>query len=140
VGTDNAGGVAGKVLVRTTIDGAYAGSKTGPDTGSYNGFLTLGVFNGLLFATYWDSGPNSLIMSFDGTTWTTVYTGATTTQRPLTAQFVWNNNLFVVGGSKAFGAVLLESDTGGVFTDRTQFMTGSTTTETTVPAIGLVGL
>jgi len=140
VGTDNVGASAGKVLVRTTVDGAYAGSKTGPNTGAYNGFLTLGVFNTLLIATYWDSGPNSLIMSFDGTTWTTIYTGATTTQRPLTSQFVWNNNLFVAGGSKSFGAVLLESDAGAVFTDRTAFLTGDTTTETTVPAIGLVGL
>jgi hypothetical protein len=140
VGTDNIGGSAGKVLVRTTIDGAYAGSKTGPNTGSYNGFLTLNVFNNLLFATYWDSGPNSLVMSFDGTTWTTLFTGATTTLRPLTSQFVWNNSLFVVGGSKSLGAVLLESDQGAVFTDRTVFMTGGTTTETTVPAIGVVGL
>src|ERR1035437_4876508 len=50
VGTDNVGGSAGKVLVRTTVDGAYTGSKTGPNTGSYNGFLTLNVFNGLLLA------------------------------------------------------------------------------------------
>jgi hypothetical protein len=140
VGTDNVGGLAGKVLVRTTVDGAYAGSKTGPNTGSYNGFPTLNVFNGLLIATYWDSGPNSLILTFDGTTWSTVYTGAATTLRPLTSQFVWNNNLFVVGGSKSFGAVLLESDQGAIFTDRTVFMTGGTTTETTVPAIGVVGL
>jgi hypothetical protein len=98
------------------------------------------VFNGLLFATYWDSGPNSLVISFDGTTWTTLYTGATTTQRPFTSQFIWNNSLFVVGGSKSFGAVLLESDSGAIFTDRTAFMTGGTTTETAVPAIGVVGL
>ena len=140
VGTDNVGGSAGKVLVRTTIDGVYAGSKTGPNTGSYNGFPTLNVFNGQLFATYWDSGPNSLILAFDGTTWSTIYTGVTTTLRPLTSQFIWNNNLFVVGGSKSFGAALLESDDGAIFTDRTAFMTGGTTTETTVPAIGVVGL
>jgi hypothetical protein len=140
VGTDNVGGAAGLVLVRTTVDGAYATSKTGPNTGSYNGFPTLTVFNGQLFATYWDSGPNSLILAFDGTTWSTIYTGVTTTLRPLTSQFVWNNNLFVVGGSKSFGAVLLESDDGAIFTDRTAFMIGGTTTETTVPAVGLVGL
>ena len=145
VGTDNTTGNAGKILVRTTVDGAYATSFTAPNTTTYNGFPSMSVFRDQILAAFWESGgPNALIKRFDGTTWTTAYTGATTTVRPFVAQFPWGNGTYFVGGSKTLGAALLEAEQIGTapftFTDLTGFLSGGTTFETALPIVGLVGL
>ncbi len=144
VGTDNTTGNAGKIMVRTTVDGAYASSKVSPNVTTYNGFPSMIVFNDQILATNWESGgPNALIFRFDGTTWTTAYTGASTTVRPFIAQFLWGNGLYFVGGSKTLGAALLEAEQIAaaplVFTDLTGFLSGGTTFETALPIVGLVG-
>lgn len=138
VGSDNVGGASAKVIVRTS-DGTYSSTLTGAGTGTYNGFLTLGVFQNNLYASYWDASPIALIKKFDGTTWSTVFTGSGSNQLPYTAQFQWNSNLYFSGGGKVGGAVLLNTLNGTTYTDLTPNLPGNLLTETSVVVIGMAG-
>ena len=53
-------------------------------TGTPNGFVSMVLFNGKLYASYYDTTTGAQIYSFDGTTWTSVFTGNTSpTAHPL---------------------------------------------------------
>lgn len=139
VGTDNTTSTAAKILVRSS-DATWAVSFTGPGSSAYNGFLSMSVFQDALYATYWDKDVTSRVYQLTGTTWGAVYEGVSATLRPLIAQFTWDNHLYVIGGGQNYGAVLIRSGNGTSFEDLTTYLTGGTTTQTTLPLIGNVSL
>lgn len=137
VGSDNASAAA-KVIVRSA-DGTYAASKTGGFAGTYNGFLSMSVYNNNLLTGYWDNGPNALIYRFDGTSWVIAYTGALGTIRPFNTQFQWNQNLYFVGGGKSLGACLINTIDGITYLDLTPELSGGVALETTLAIVGRSG-
>ena len=99
------------VRVRSTL-GAYSTSKTAAlneggavpimaDFGAYNHFGALAVFNGALYAAYFNqiaAGTRyARVYKFDGTTWTTVYfpAGDADAAVPYHGAFVHNNILYM---------------------------------------------
>lgn len=139
VGTDNAGGSRGKVLVRDSA-GAYTTSDTG--TGGTatinNGYLSMAVFGSNLYASYWnpDTPAVALIRTFDGSTWSTVYTGTSGTIRPFIALFVDNGVLYAAGGGNLLSAAILTTSNGTSWTDVSGQLPEAT--ETLLPMVGTV--
>lgn len=141
VGTDNAAASRGKVLVRDTA-GAYTTSLTG--TGGTarinNGYLQLTVFGTNLYAAYWnnDSPSISKIEKFDGSSWTTAYTGAGDTIKPFIQLVVDNDFLYAFGGGNLLAATILSTSNGTSWTDLTDEL--PETDETLLPMFGVVVL
>jgi len=140
VGTDNVNAVFAKVLVRDTA-GVYTTSDTGAGGTAKvnNGFLTLIVFESNLYATYWnpDTTAISIIRKFNGSSWSTVYTGSSLTLRPYILTFFDKTYLYVVGGGDTLRASLLRSPDGTTWTDLTLYLAGPIT-ETALPIYGVV--
>jgi hypothetical protein len=133
--------VFGKVLVRGT-NGAYTTSLTGSGgtaTGN-NGFLALAEFKDDLYASFWnpDSTAVAKVYSFDGSSWSAVFSGATTTLVPYIGFPTDQSTLFVLGGGLGYNAVLLETTDGASWHDRTAFLTQSSPASTGVPCFGVV--
>lgn len=141
VGTDNSAGNFAKVLVRAD-DGTYTTSDTG--TGGVarvnNGFLQLIIFNTNLYATYWNQDTPAIakVRKFDGSSWSTAYTGSALTLRPYMLAFIANKYLYVVGGGTGFRASLIRSFTGTSWDELTAYLAG-VTTETAQPLFGTIG-
>jgi hypothetical protein len=132
-----------KILVRDTV-GAYTTSFTATFAGTLrasNGFPAMAEFNGNLYASFWnpDTTPDCYLKKFDGTSWTTVYTGTGNTVRPFIRLFVSQETIFLLGGGSALSACLLSSADGVTWTNLTGFLSGPTTTVTALPIVGQVG-
>lgn len=140
IGTDNIDAQRGKVLARST-DGTYVVSETGSGGTAKvnNGYLAMTEFGGNLYASYWnqDTTAISKIRKFDGSSWTTAYTGATTTLRPFILLFNANSELYAVAGGLSLSPAVLNSVDGATWTNLSSFLTGPTG-ETALPMLGLV--
>jgi hypothetical protein len=133
-----------KIVVRDTV-GAYTTAFTLTTAGTFrasNGCPAMVVFNGNLYVSYWnpDTTPDSYVKKFDGSTWSTAYTGTGTTLRPFTGLFVSKNTMFIVGGGSGLTACLLSSTDGAVWTDLTAFLSGTQSTVTAMPIVGQIGV
>ncbi len=144
VATVAAAGVRGLVLVRDSA-GAYTTSDTGAGGATAilnNGFLALHVHGTELLASYWNAEtPNiSYIDGNAGSSWSTVYTGASGTLKPFTVFFSDNGVVFAIAASPALVAALISSPTGLVntWTDLTAELPESTKAFT--PVVGAVVL
>lgn len=139
VGTDNAAASRGKVLVRDSA-GAYTISDTGTGGTAHvnNGYLAFAVLGANLYASYWnnDATAISLIKKFDGTTWTTAYTGASTTLRPFMVLTLAQQVLFAVGGGKLLAGALVSTPDGTTWTNLTAQL--PETDRTLLPMAGAV--
>lgn len=134
VGTDNVSTANGKILVRDET-GVYTVSETGTGTSAMNGYIAMVVFQGNLYAAYWNSsGSVSRIRKFDNSSWSTVYTGASGTAVPILALFEHDDFLYALFGTATTSAQLIRSDSGTSYTDLTTFLTPSTIRAT--PAYG----
>lgn len=137
---DNENGTAGEVRVRGT-DGTWAQSVAGPNTTAMNGYTRLLVFNGLLFGAYWaDDTPDvSIIRKFDGSSWSTVYTGASGTLQPVIALFEHAGYIYALFGGDGRDPALIRSATGASssWTDLSTIIFAATDAEAT-PAIASV--
>jgi len=142
VGSDNAAGAFAKVLVRDSA-GAYTTSltATGGTARVNNGFLSMMLLGTNLYVGYWnpDTTAVSKVYKFDGTNWTTAYTGAATTLRPYIGMLVTDNYLLTIGGGSALSASLIGTSDGATWDNLTPFLTGATSTETALPIFGMVG-
>lgn len=142
VGTDNAAAAFGLVIARAA-DGTYATSDTG--TGGTarvnNGFYSMSTFQGNLYATFWNNDTPAVakVRKFNGTSWSTVFTGTSLTIRPYMLTFVADNFLYVVGGGVGQRASLIRSLDGTTWTDLTAYLAGPTT-ETALPLYGVLGI
>jgi hypothetical protein len=123
VGSDNAAGSFAKILVRDSA-GAYTVSDTG--TGGTakinNGFLAMREFDDALYASFWNNdSPTriSKIRKFDGSTWSTVYNGASGTLRPFIVLFVDDAKLFGVAGGFGLTGAIVRTPDGTTWTDLT---------------------
>lgn len=141
VGVDAAAGSRGKVLVRDTA-GAYSTSQTGSGGTAVinNGYLALRVFQDNLYASYYngDAPLISRIEKFDGSSWTTVYTGVGGTLKPFILLGEDSDLLFALSGKTGIAATLLSSATGTSWTDLTAELPETTTT--LLPMFGAVVL
>lgn len=130
VGVDAVAATFGKVLVRDDA-GAYTTSDTGSGGSATvnNGYYSLCEFNGKLYAGYFNNDTPKIarIREFDGATWSTVYTGATTTLIPFVQMFVDTGTLYVIGGSLLIQAVLLSTVDGVSYTDLSANLAGPAT-------------
>lgn len=131
VGTDNIAASRGKVLVRDTA-GAYTTSLTGT-TGTArvnNGYIQLTVFGTKLYAAYWNNDSPSVakIEAYDGTSWSTAYTGTSGTIRPFIQLLVDNDFLYAFGGGNLLSGVILSTSNGTLWTDLTAELPESDTT------------
>lgn len=130
-----------KVLVRGT-DNAYSTSTTasGGTAVANNGYLAMVEFGSNLYASYWnnDATPKSLIKKFDGTTWSTAYTGASTTLVPYVGFPADSGFLLAIGGGAGYDAVLLSTEDGITWANRTAFLTQQPGHSTGLPAFGVV--
>lgn len=139
VGTDNAAGSRGKVLQRDS-SGVYTVSETGSGGTAIvnNGYLAMAVFKGVLYASYWNHDATAIakIRAFDGTTWTTAFTGATTTLRPFIGLLVDAGVLFAIGGGFHLTSALLSTTTGASWTNITANL--PETDHTLLPLFGVV--
>jgi len=139
VGTDNAAGSRGKVLARDTA-GAYTTSQTGSGGTAKvnNGYLALTVLGANLYASYWnnDTTPISKIEKYTGSAWSTAYTGTGSTLVPYILLQLDNAEIYAVGGSQPYDAVLLVTSDGTTWTDLTAEL--PVETATLLPMFGAV--
>lgn len=142
VGTTAAAATFAKILVRSEV-GVYTTSDTGTGGAATanNGFLALAEFGGALYASYWnaDTPKISKIRAFDNTTWTTAYTGATTTLVPFVGFPQDTGVLLAIGGSVGYSGTLLSTVNGTAWSDRTAFLTQFSPTSTGLPIFGVIG-
>lgn len=140
VGTDNAAASRGKVIVRDAA-GAYTTTETGAGGTAKvnNGYPAMVVYQGNLYASYWnnDTTAISLIRKFDGTTWTTVFTGATTTLVPFNLFFEDQDALYVVGGGRALAGVIMVSQYGLAWTNLTGNLPSADAGKALLPVYGV---
>jgi hypothetical protein len=127
VGSDNVSTANGKVLVRAET-GTYTVSETGTGTSAMNGYHTLAVFANKLYAGYYSSTSTvAKLRRFDGSAWSTVYTGASLTARPTLALFTHDDAIYALFGDNTSQAALISSPTGdsGDYDDLTAFLVAS---------------
>jgi IPT/TIG domain len=140
VGTDNAAAAFAKVLVRAD-DGTFTTSltATGGTARVNNGFLSMRVYKDNLYTGYWNEDTTAVakVYKFDGSSWTTVYTGSTLTLRPYIVTFFDNNFMYVIGGGRSLRASLIRTTDGTTWTNLTYYLAGPIT-ETALPIYGVV--
>lgn len=104
------------IEVRSTL-GVWSVSYTTANNETMSGAI---VFLNNLYVNSWrNSGAVSLIKKFDGSSWSTAYTGA----NPFNVSLIDNNILFFGGGGDNFVAGLVTSPDGTTWTDRTANLT-----------------
>jgi hypothetical protein len=137
VGSDNAAAAFAKVLVRSAL-GVYTTSltATGGVAALRNGFRAMRVFGTNLYATYWNADtPNiSKIYKFDNASWTTAYTGASTTLRPFITLFESQEELFAIAGGSGLSGALVRTGDGTTWTNLTAQLP---VTNTLLPIYGI---
>jgi len=138
VGTDRVGTVRGLVIVRDTA-GAYTTSDTGAGGTAIvnNGFAAMRVFQGNLYAAYWNNDTPAVvtIRKFDGTSWTTAYSGAGGTLRPINLLFEDSGFLYAIGGGKSLSGVIVSTPDGITWTNLTTTLPD--TTHALLPIYGI---
>lgn len=141
VGTDNAAASRGKVLIRDTA-GAYTTSRTGSGgtAAVNNGYLQMSVFLNNLYASYWnpDSTVISKVEKFDGSSWSLVYTGISTSLKPTIQFAIDDGTLFMFGGSLGYAASIVSTVDGTSWVDLTAELLPDGSTHTLVPTFGAV--
>ena len=132
-------GTSAEILVRGS-NNAWTTSDTGSGTAANNAYLALALYGTNLYASYWNSaGPTSLIKQFNGTSWTTVYTGSGATNIPYVGFPVDDSNIIAaIGGGLTYAGALVTSPDGSTWTDRTVFLTQGATNATGIPAFGII--
>lgn len=139
VGTDNAAASRGKVLVRSSL-GAYTTSQTGTGGTAVvnNGYISMAVFGSNLYAAYWNNDATAIakVEKFDGTTWSTSYTGVSGTLRPFISLVVDDGYLFAIGGGFGLTGVILSTPDGTTWTNLTALLPESN--KTLLPAHGVL--
>lgn len=142
VGTSNVAAAFGRVVKRDTA-GAWTSVETGVGGTARinNGYYSLIVFLGSLYATFWNNDGTAIakVRKFDGTTWTTAFTGATLTLRPYMLTFLANKLLYVVGGGVGQRACLIRTADGTTWDNLTAYLAGPIT-DTALPLYGVVGI
>ena len=86
--------------------------------------------------SYWNGDTPAVATirkTTDGTTWTTVYTGAGRTLRPFIVLAVDKDELFAVGGGAHLTAAILRTPDGTTWTDLTDELPD--TDKTALPAV-----
>lgn len=141
IGTTAAAATFAKVIVRSEL-GVYTTSQTasGGAAVANNGFPAIVEFGGNLYASYWnnDGTPVSLIYKFDSSSWSTVYTGSSTTNIPFIGFPTDNSILLAIGGGTSYDAALLSTTNGTSWSDRSAFLAQGTPSSTGVPVFGVV--
>lgn len=129
IGTTAEAATFGKILTRDSA-GTIATSITGSGgtAKDNNGFLAACVFRNELYATFFnnDSTPVATIHKFDGTNWSTVYTGSAGdgTNVQFIGIFVAHDNIYAVGAPTDAPVVLLGSLDGDSWLDLSAFLPG----------------
>lgn len=130
-----------KVLKRDSL-GAYTTSTTasGGAAASNNGVLALAEFSSKLYASFWNADtPNiSKIYKFDGSSWSTSYTGSSGTLKPFVGFPTDNSVLLAIGGGAGYQAALVSTPDGITWSDRSAFLSQGTPTSVGLPAFGVV--
>ena len=114
--------------VYSTADTASSGTAR-----NANAYLGMTTFGSNLYAAYWnnDTTPIAIIRKFNGSSWSSVFTAATSaTRKPFNAFFQLNSVLYSCAGGLGTSAGLLSTSNGTSWTD----LSGSLTTDTSVPA------
>ncbi len=141
VGTDNAAASRGKVLVRNTA-GAYTTSHTasGGTAVVNNGYLSMAVLGTNMYASYFNGDSPAIVKieKFDGTTWTTAYTGIGTTLKPFIMLVVDAGTLYALAGGVGYPLAIVSTIDGASWVDLSTELPETTTTCT--PMFGVVVL
>lgn len=141
VGTTAPAATFAKVLVRSAF-GTYTTSltATGGTATANNGFYALGEFNSNLYATFWNDDATDVakIYKFDGSSWTTSYTGSGSTLAPYVGLLVDSDILLAIGGGMGKTAVLLTTPDGTTWNNRSIFLTQGDPASTGIPVFGTV--
>lgn len=141
VGTSAPTATFAKVLVRSEL-GVYSTSKTasGGTATVNNCFPALVQFGVNLYASYWnnDTPAVSLIYAYDGTSWTTAYTGSDTTNIPFIGFPTDGDTMLAIGGGLGVNAALLSTDDGTTWSDRSAFLSQGSPASTGIPVFGVV--
>jgi len=139
-GTMQAAGTFAKVEQRDSL-----GAWTTPETGTggtsrdANAYLQLRVFQGNLYATYWnnDTTPVGTIRKYNGTAWSTAYSGTAATRGPFLMVAEDNSLLYVGSGGLGLAGTLIRTPDGTTWTDLTAASIG-VSTYTIVPAFASI--
>ena len=99
-------------------------TATGGTAQADNRFVSMVVFGGNLYASYFNNTQTAKIYKFDGTTWTTVYTASTVSTRAPLYLFVDTNaagtaSVYAFGLSENNSMTWLYSTDGTTWTDQT---------------------
>lgn len=141
VGCSAAAATFSKVLVRSEL-GAYTTSKTssGGTAVANNAILALVEFESNLYASFFnaDTTAVSKIYKFDNSSWTTAYTGASSTLVPFIAFPTDTSTLLAIGGGATYSAVLLYTTDGASWTDATVFLSQGSPASCGLPCFGIV--
>ncbi len=141
VGTSNAAAAFAKVLRRSEL-GVYTTSQTGSGgtAAANNAFLALAEFSGKLYATFFnaDTPLVSKIYKFDNTSWSTSYTGATSTLVPFIALPVDRTTLVAIGGGLSYNGTVLTTADGTTWSDKTAFLSQNSPASTALPVWGIL--
>lgn len=141
VGTTAAAATFCTVLVRSEL-GAYTTSKTasGGTAVANNGILALAEFSGNLYASFFnnDTPAVSKIYKFDNSSWSTAYTGSSTTIIPYVGFPIDDSILLAIGGGIGYSAGLLSTANGTSWTDETVFLSQGSPASTGLPCFGVV--
>lgn len=141
MGTTGAAGTFAKVLVRDTA-GAYTTSLTlsGGAATANNGVPALAEFGSKLYATYYnaDTPVIASIRKYDGSSWSTAYSGSGTTLVPFVGLPTDLTTLLAIGGGVGTAAVLLKTADGTTWTDQSVFLSQGTPSSTGLPAFAVV--
>lgn len=141
IGTTAPAATFAVVDVRSSL-GAYTISDTG--TGgtarANNGFLALAEFSGNMYASYFnkDTTNISYIRKFDGSSWTTSYTGAAGTLVPYLGFPIDQTTLLAIGGGLTYSAALVSTPDGTTWTDRTSNLPQNSPASSGLPAFGVI--
>ncbi len=110
-------GTAAIISVRSTV-AVWSTSQTGPNTGKANGYYSMSVLGANLYASFYD--PINLvgnIEKFDGSVWSTVFTG-TAAERTSYFLQTYNSRIFAFGLSDTNAPPVFTSANGTSWTDR----------------------
>lgn len=139
VGAYMASGTFGKVY---KIDSSYTLTTSttaapGGTAQSYNGFTAMVEFESNLYAAYWndDATDVTLILKFNGSSWSTVKTISGAGARPIMMFSVYDGTCYAYGGGDAKTGILYSSADGTTWTDISTLLP---TSKEAIPFMGTV--
>ena len=149
VGCDSVNAVFAKLVSRSPSTQAYATVATGSGGAAKvnNGWLSLHIFNNVLYASFWNHNIASNIYSITmGNVVTLVYTGASDTLVPNICMFSANLGtspataaLYALGGGLGLQCSLVATTSGQNWVDLSANL-NTIATETALPVFGVIGL